>query len=129
MQEDDIFTNQKDVVENLKGSAKNLGIDPSKVVPPEPKKQQVLVAKKSCKKCWGQGVLTIAGHDVSVRTPKKSDGESILSVLNEEGELPQTGKFIKTNGRNSSKPEPQLKTKGLTYCSCVKLVEASLQSA
>jgi hypothetical protein len=133
VQENDIFTNQKEVVENLRGSAQNLGIDPEKVAPSETaqKKQKVYVAKKNCKKCWGQGVLTLAGHDVAVKTKNPNLG-FIASKASEEGTqtlLPVRGKFQKTEGRNSSKPEPEaeLKKKALIYCSCVKIVESILQ--
>lgn len=56
MQEKSIFTNEKDVVENLRDSAQNLGINPDDVKPVTEKKK-VLVAKKNCKHCYGIGTL------------------------------------------------------------------------
>jgi hypothetical protein len=132
--EDDIFTNQKDVVKNLKDSAANLGIDPNKVVPPEKKKKQILVAKKNCKVCYGQGVLTIAGHDVATNTKEKNNGSLIESnVSSDEGTVAlqkPVGKFKKTQGRNSCKKEPAETIKALMYCKCVRpiLVDADLQT-
>lgn len=135
MNDNDIFTNQKEVVQSLKDSAANLGIDPDKVVPPERKKKQVMVAKRNCKLCYGQGVLTIAGHDVSVRTKEKNSGLLQESeVVGEEGTVAlrlANGKFKKTKGRNSCKKEPAEPVKGLMYCKCVRpaLVDADLQTA
>lgn len=112
---DDIFTNQKEVVENIKESAANLGIETKKVVPDEKPKQQ-LMAKRNCKTCYGRGVLTIAGFDVAVRTREKN-----ISVLSDSTKKP-AGKFIKTEGRNSSKKEPAETVKALMYCNCVRPV-------
>lgn len=117
MQSDDIFTNQKDVVENLKESAVNLGIDPARVAPPEkePAKQQ-LMAKKNCKTCYGRGVLTVAGFDVAVKTNERN-----ISLSSDVREKP-LGKFKKTEGRTSSRKEPEEKVKALMYCKCVRPV-------
>jgi len=100
---DDIFTNQKEVVENIKESAANLGIETKKVVPEEKPKQQ-LMAKRNCKTCYGRGVLTVAGFDVAVRTKNEA------------------GKLVKSEGRNSSKKEPAETVKALMYCNCVRPV-------
>ena len=112
MQSDDIFTNQKEVVENLKESAVNLGIDPSRVAPTEEKPKQQLMAKKNCKQCYGQGVLTIAGFDVAVKTKEKN-----FSIDSSKKSL---GRFKKTEGRNSSKKESAETKKALMYCRCVR---------
>jgi hypothetical protein len=48
-----IFENQSEVIDNIKESAKQLGIDLGGI--PE---QTELVVKKNCKKCWGKGWLT-----------------------------------------------------------------------
>jgi len=109
MQSDDIFKNQKEVVDNIKESAANLGIEPSKVAV-EDKSRQQLMAKKNCKTCYGQGVITVAGHDVAVRT--KEPNYSISSKK-------PVGKFAKTSGRNSSKKETKT-VKALMYCNCVR---------
>jgi hypothetical protein len=134
-QEDDsIFSNQKEMIKNLRGSAENLGVNPDQVAkdPDKVEKQapqEVLVAKRNCKKCYGLGAFTIAGHDVAVRTKEKNNGQPILSTPSDEGTqaaFPQKrGKFIKTNGRNSSQKEPKEKAKAVIYCSCVKLVRVS----
>lgn len=101
----DIFTNQKEVVENIKDSAASLGLDPNKVVPPT-EKRPVMMAKKNCNLCYGQGVLTIAGH--KERNTRKK--EVFYTRLNEND------------------PDPN---KGLIYCKCVRqiIVEVPLQSA
>lgn len=118
---DDIFTNQKEVVENIKESAANLGIDTKKVVPDEKPKQQ-LMAKKNCKTCYGRGVLTIAGFDVAVRTKEKN-----VSIHSDSTKKPN-GKFAKSEGRNSSKKEPVEKVKALMYCNCVRPVNVKASS-
>jgi hypothetical protein len=50
----DIFENQSEVVDNIKKSAENLGVD----VKVEAEKKKVPAAKKNCRLCWGQGLLT-----------------------------------------------------------------------
>jgi hypothetical protein len=136
MDENDIFRNQKDIVQNIRGSAENLGVNPDIVAPPQPKmeKKAVMLAKKNCKTCWGQGVLTITGHDVAVRTKELNTGElKPKGPGSDEGTVflaSQRGKFLKTEGRNSSRREPEEKKLGLMYCKCVrqKIVEVPVQA-
>lgn len=101
----DIFTNQTEVVDNIRGSAENLGLDPNKVVQ-KTEKKNVLMAKKNCNLCYGRGVLTIAGH--RERNTRKK--EVFYKRLNE------------------NEPDPN---KGLIYCKCVRqvVVEVPLQPA
>ena len=62
MNEDDlgIFQNQKQVAENLKKSAESLGLEIDDATIEKLAAgtlQEVLVAKKNCKMCWGRGIV------------------------------------------------------------------------
>lgn len=52
---DDVFTNQEEVSQNLEVAVGNLGVAPKKQT--KDNNQQVFLVKKNCKFCWGQGLL------------------------------------------------------------------------
>lgn len=72
----DIFTNQKDVVENLRESASALGINPDTVasnttdaVGPR------FYAKSNCKWCFGRGTLAFVANPEGVNTRVREQGK------------------------------------------------------
>lgn len=97
----DIFTNQAEVVQGVRDSAAAVGLDPDKVMPTQP--QFVMVAKKNCRMCWGQGAVRYTP------SPTKDNmfyntNKPLLSILDEP------------DGGNISDPK-------LFYCKCVKRME------
>lgn len=59
MNDSDIFVNQGDVKENMDDSLRNLGVNPEEI-----KNNGVtLTTKKSCKMCWGRGVIILHTPD------------------------------------------------------------------
>jgi hypothetical protein len=109
-QENDVFTNQKQVIKNLRQAAETLGVNPDAVAP-EFEDKQVLVAKKNCNFCYGRGALTVAGHDSQKRNDKNNKF-SIASNTPNQNTIP----------RDTRKPEPTEKVKTIRYCGCVKPV-------
>jgi hypothetical protein len=59
-----IFQNQEAVVENIKESAKSVGVNtPGIDKIKDGKPLEFLVAKKGCKQCWGRGKVTFIPND------------------------------------------------------------------
>jgi hypothetical protein len=50
----DVFTNQDEVNNNIDVAVEKLGIAPKKQTKEQ---KEVLLVKKNCKFCWGQGLL------------------------------------------------------------------------
>jgi hypothetical protein len=88
----DIFTNQSEAIQGIRDSAAAVGLDPDKVMRSDP--QFVMVAKKNCGMCWGQGTVYY--------TPSPSKQNPLY---------------------NSRLPQQDVPQPILSYCKCTRKIE------
>lgn len=147
-----IFTNKDEVVEGMRKAAEAVGADPDKVAPSEENNKH-LFAKKSCKHCFGRGVLTFVpspqkqkvfsanfserGYRAKKRpSPPRTRVFFGVSPANEElnelwddrevQERPKGKKMWSTPSRGTSRPEPDYykgEAEQKVFCRCVKTQE------
>ena len=133
-----IFNNKEDVVDNIKGAAKNVGL-PDEVVEniqgEKPKK--LYYAKKNCTWCCGRGQINFAPNGVHVSSRKKEPSKAFMKSVKmtrkklarsiQRIELLTSGKC--RPGRNTCVTEDnkdgKWKEENITkvLCKCVKVVE------
>jgi hypothetical protein len=58
-EEGGIFVNEAEVIDGQRKAAEAVGINPDLVAPEDGSEPSKLVAKKSCNRCWGKGVITM----------------------------------------------------------------------
>ena len=92
---DDIFTNDE-AAEGLKKQAEAMGLDPSSF--DINKEQKVLYARKSCRNCFGKGVLTFVP---SPARPKKTRANADALI---EKTVRKSRRFKGPNGKLKRKP-------------------------
>ena len=118
--QDGIFTNPEEVLDGLRKSAEAVGLDPDKVAPEEmPDEGPQFYAKKSCKMCWGRGIVYYVPSPVKAKK---------IVIDGKKKTLP-ANKLIDV--WNPSRPEPyglkmHVSDGGLgqySYCSCVKFFD------
>ncbi len=118
----DIFTNQDEVVENLKSAAEELGINPDSVDINRAANQPQFYAKKNCDWCWGRGFVFFVPNSDCQRRPVLKKNASNQS----SGWLKNRARKKLVEGRSTCKPEP-LGYKQLAgsyaFCRCVTLIK------
>jgi hypothetical protein len=112
-----IFENQEDVAENIKKAAEVIGADaPGVDKIKDGKPLEFMVAKKSCKQCWGKGTIDfVPNKSHKVLKKKKSSTLNAFSPSHE---------YIDGGGRNTSLPENRYERRQKiekALCKCVRI--------
>jgi hypothetical protein len=133
-----IFTEGAAATQNLRENAEALGINPDLVAPDEDAETTKYFASRSCKRCWGRGVISICFSPSKKKVFFSKERPTKLRNgrrVRQKGPTPK--RLIKLKGYapgndlgeqwSTSQPEPEGYKKNntsLSFCSCVKAVEA-----
>jgi len=132
-----IFTDEA-ATENLRKNAEAHGVDPDLVAPQEDEGAVKYFAKRSCKNCWGRGVVSICFSPSKKKAFFTRERPTVLRRgrrVRQKGPTPK--RLIRFQGFSpgndldkqwrTSRPEPdnyKENNTSLSFCSCVKAVEA-----